>query len=176
MRPPYDLAQTMNIVPTAPFSPKVRPAIRAARRVLALALLATAASTLPACGPGRFVPSKSETGWNGPEIWIESTPQWNIVSKSPTGGWSFTLDQLMEQRGRTEVFVTLKRPNPSYLVTAAEVEQRVTTPLKNNVPIWVYARIQNFKGQPEDGTFALVDKSVNAKAPPPPVEKAEEAK
>lgn len=173
----------MNIVPTAPFSPKVRPAIRATTRATARATtralglaLATLACALPACGPSRFVPSKSETGWNGPEIWIESTPQWNIVAKAPTGGWSFTLDQLMEQRGRTEVFVTLKRPNPSYLVTAAQVEQRVTTPLKNNVPIWVYARIQNFKGQPEDGTFALVDKSVNAKAPPPPVEKAEEAK
>ena len=166
----------MNIVPTAPFSPKVRPAFRAATRATARALaLAGLACGLTACGPSRFVPSKSETGWNGPEIWIESTPQWNIVAKAPTGGWSFTLDQLMEQRGRTEVFVTLKRPNPSYLVTAAQVEQRVTTPLKNNVPIWVSARIQNFKGQPEDGTFALVDKSVNAKAPPP-VEKSEEAK
>ncbi|MBY0112110.1 MAG: hypothetical protein K2Y21_04765 [Phycisphaerales bacterium] len=160
----------MNIVHPACFSRKVA----AIARLALLGLAAACFVALPSCGPGRFVPSKSETGWNGPPIWIESTPEWTVVAKAPTGGWQFTLDQLMEQRGRTEVFVTLKRPNPSYLVTAAEVEQRVTTPLKNNVPIWVYARIQNYRGQPEDGSFALVDKSVNAKAPPERVEKKEE--
>lgn len=159
----------MNIVPIARFSRKVRPLNRVAGGVLMLAL---AACSLVGCGPSRFVPSKSETAWTGPEVWIESTPQWTVVAKAPTGGWTVTLDQLMEQRGRTEVFVTLKRPNPTFLVTAAEVEQRVITPLKTNVPIWVYARIQNFRGEPEDGSFSLASKSENAKAPPAPVEKA----
>jgi hypothetical protein len=160
--------KTMNIVPIAPFSPKVRPSIRGAARTLALAALAC---TLTACGPSRFVPSKSDAAWNGPEIWLESTPQWTVVAKAPTGGWTVTLDQLMEQRGRTEVFVTLKRPNPTFLVTAAEVEQRVITPHKNNIPVWVYARIQNFKGEPKDGSFSLAAKSQDAKAPPAPPEK-----
>lgn len=158
----------MNIVPTAPFSRKVHTPIRAAAWIVTLAALA---SSLCGCGPSRFVPSKTDAAWIGPEVWIESTPQWTVAAKAPTGGWTFTLDQLMEQRGRTEVFVTLKRPNPTFLVTAAEVEQRVTTPLKNNIPIWVYARIQNFEGEPEDGSFALASKSQDAKTPPAPPEK-----
>jgi hypothetical protein len=128
---------------------------------------------LAACGPDRFVPSKDNQAWVRPPIWIESTPDWTIVVEPPTGGWQVSLDQIMEQLGHTEVFVTIRPPNPAYLVTPAPVQQRVVTSIHQDTVLWVYAREQNWKGQPAQASFSLAAKSIDARKPP---EKAEEQK
>lgn len=118
------------------------------------------------CGTGVFVPSKSPNAWAGPPVWIESTPEWTVVSEPPIGGWRVMLDQVMEQRGHTEVFITLRPPNPSFIVTPSPVQQRVATPIRQNVVLWVYARQQNWAGTPSSGPFSLAAKSEDAKPPP----------
>ncbi len=125
---------------------------------------------LTACGPGRFIPEKSSSAWVGPTVWVESSPQWTIVVQPPIGGWNVTLDQIMEQRGRTEVFISLTPPNPSFVVTPTPVEQRISTPIRNTVPMWVYARQLGWQGQPpwqpSTAPFSRAAKSEDAKAPP----------
>ncbi|MBS0187078.1 MAG: hypothetical protein JSS51_03355 [Planctomycetes bacterium] len=142
------------IVPKAPKTLKVAAAFAAA------SLLA-----LEGCGPGRFVPEKSPNAWRGPDVWVESSPQWTIVVQPPIGGWQIFLDQIMEQRGRTEVFISLIPPNPSFIVTPSPVEQRISTPIRNNVTLWVYARQLDFRGQPDSAPFSLAAKSEDAKPP-----------
>ena len=102
------------------------------------------------------------------------------MAEPPIGGWRVSLDQILEQRGRTEVFISLVPPNPSFIVTPSPVEQRVATPIRNTVPMWVYARQLSWQGQPpwkpSSQPFSLAAKSENAKPPqtfeevPPPRE------
>lgn len=146
------------------------PMTRKTRKVVAAFGGALLSLALVACGPGRFIPEKTPNAWNGPEVWIESSPQWTVVAKPPIGGWTVTLDQIMEQRGRTEVFISLSPPNPSFVVTPSPVEQRITTPIRNNVPVWVWARQLGWQGQPPwrpaTGPFSLAAKSENARPAP----------
>ncbi|MBN8598521.1 MAG: hypothetical protein J0L78_12695 [Planctomycetes bacterium] len=145
------------------------PMTRKTRKVVAAFGAALLTLTLGACGPGRFIPEKTPNAWSGPTVWIESSPQWTIVAQPPIGGWTVSLDQIMEERGRTEVFVSLSPPNPSFVVTPSPVEQRVSTPIRNTVPMWVYARQLSWQGQPPwrpaTGPFSLAAKSDDAKAP-----------
>lgn len=149
---------------------RIVPMPRKTRKVVASFGGALAAGlSLAACGPGRFVPEKTSNAWTGPTVWVESSPQWTIVAEPPIGGWRVSLDQILEQRGRTEVFISLVPPNPSFIVTPSPVEQRVATPIRNTVPMWVYARQLSWQGQPpwkpSSQPFSLAAKSENAKPP-----------
>lgn len=146
---------------------RIVPMARKTRKVVAPFGAALLLLALVACGPGRFIPEKTPNAWTGPEVWVESSPLWTVVAQPPIGGWTVTLDQIMEQRGRTEVFISLSPPNPSFVVTPSPVEQRVTTPIRNTVPVWVWARQLTWQGQPPwrpaTGPFSLAAKSENAK-------------
>lgn len=148
---------------------------RKTRKVaLTFAFLLTALAPA-SCGSGRFIPSKTTQAWTGPEIWVESTPQWTVVAEPPIGGWRVNLVQIMEELGRTEVFITLQPPNPAFIVTPEPVTQRIATPIRQDTHMWVYARQMNWQGQPASGPFSLAAKSDNAKAPPASVESIEKS-
>lgn len=136
-----------------------------------LALLALAPAS---CGAGRFIPSKTNQAWTGPTIWIESTPQWTVVAQPPIGGWQINLVQIMEELGRTEVFITMQPPNPAFIVTPVPVEQRIATPIRRDTHMWVYARQMNWQGRPTSGPFSLAAKSEDAKPPHEPAEASPE--
>ncbi|MBX3380720.1 MAG: hypothetical protein KF805_11555 [Phycisphaeraceae bacterium] len=139
---------------------------RKTRKVVGCFGAVAAGFALAGCGAGRFVPEKSPNAWTGPAIWIESSPQWTVVVNPPIGGWRVKLNQIMEQRGRTEVFISLLPPNPSFIVSPTPVEQRNATTISSTIPLWVYARQLNWQGEPPDGPFSLAAKSDDAKPPP----------
>lgn len=146
------------------------PMTRKTRKVVPAFSAALTAISLVACGPGRFIPEKSPGAWSGPDVWVESSPTWTVAARPPIGGWTITLDQIMEERGRTEIFISLSPPNPSFIVTPTPVEQRIATPIRNTVPIWVWARQLSWQGQPPwkpaTGPFSLAAKSDDAKPAP----------
>lgn len=133
-----------------------------------------AALLLAGCGPSRFVPSKAEGVFTGAPVFVERPADdsgvWTVVVENPSGGWVVSLDHLQEQVGRQEVFVSLRPPNPAFIVTPAVVRQRVLTPVRADSEMWVYVRRQNFRGEPEDGAFTLATTSRDAR--PAPVEPA----
>jgi len=148
---------------------RIVPMTRKTRKVVAAFGAALLTLALVACGPGRFIPEKSPNAWTGPKVWIESSPQWTVVVEPPIGGWRVSLDQILEERGRTEVFISLSPPNPSFIVSPTPVEQRIATPIRNTVPLWVWARQLKWQGEPPwrpaTGPFSLAAKSEDAKAP-----------
>lgn len=150
---------------------RIVPMTQKTRKVIAAIGAFGAGMSLTGCGPGRFVPEKTQAAWNGPAVWVESSPQWTVVVEPPIGGWSVSLDQITEQRGRTEVFISISPPNPSFVVTPTPVEQRVATPIRNTIPLWVYARQLHWQGEPPwkpaTGPFTLAAKSDDARPPKP---------
>lgn len=139
---------------------------RKTRKVIACFGAIASVLALGGCGSGRFVPERTSAPWTGPEIWVESSPQWTVVVNPPIGGWRIKLNQIVEQRGRTEIFISLLPPNPTFIVTPTPVEQRNATTISNTIPLWVYARQLTWQGEPPDGPFSLAAKSENAKTPP----------
>ncbi|MBX3390784.1 MAG: hypothetical protein KF691_15150 [Phycisphaeraceae bacterium] len=150
---------------------RIVPLTRKTRKVVVAFGALASGALLTGCGPGRFIPEKTQAAWNGPTVWIESSPQWTVVVEPPIGGWMVSLDQIMEQRGRTEVFISISPPNPSFVVTPTPVEQRISTPIRNTVPLWVYARQLHWQGEPPwkpaSGPFSFAAKSDDARPPKP---------
>ncbi|RMH26778.1 MAG: hypothetical protein D6693_06510 [Planctomycetota bacterium] len=67
--------------------------------------------------------------------------RWEAVFTAPTGGWRARFDTTRRMFEGWEVFVTLVRPHPSLMVTQAQTDLHVLTPISTDESVRVYARI-----------------------------------
>ena len=66
--------------------------------------------------------------------------RWQVVFTSPTGGWRAEFDTTRRMFDGWEVFVTLITPRADEVVTQAQTELHVLTPVSTEEKIRVYAR------------------------------------
>jgi len=113
----------------------------------ALLLSGLFALVLSGCGNGLKV---GQGAYRGPSLGVDSSGEWHeVVATPPTPGWDLTLDGKRETADATQVFVTLRRPNPAAVYPQVVVEQRVLTPIRAGEPVELFARQIRFRG--EDG-------------------------
>jgi len=127
--------------------------MRTIREVMAVAfiLMAMAAvSALPGCS-SRTIPEAVETPYAGPPLGLESKGKSHIVVlEAPTGGYSLTIDRVLERAGFYDVFVTVRTPDPRFFYTQAMTRLRAQAPLASAVPVRVCARVLE-AGEAADG-------------------------
>lgn len=109
-------------------------------------LLVLASVVLVGCSSsGTRPPTANPRGYDGPPLSIGQVGDEHlVVLTAPTAGWTFSLDEIRPRMGGKDVFVTVRRPNPAYLHTQAEVEQNLGTRVALSDPIDVYARVLDF--------------------------------
>lgn len=63
---------------------------------------------------------------------------------SPSSGWTVVFDREQRFFDRTDLYLTLRRPNPAELQTQAIVVQEIATTADASIPARVYARVLDF--------------------------------
>lgn len=118
------------------------------------------------CWSTRGLPEPSQEPFSGPPLTIDSSgPEHVLVAHLPNPGFRFTLDATRERFNRRDVFVTLRRPNPTVLYPQIVVDQRLSTTVKPETPITVYARLVEFDDPNSTVPHALAIES--SPIPPP---------
>ena len=103
-----------------------------------------AAALLAGCSHGLTV---GQGAYRGPLIGVNSSGEWHeLIARTPTPGWTFTLDAKRDILDAERVFVTLRRPNPIAAYPSTTVTMHLLTPVRTFVGIEVYARVVPFTG------------------------------
>ena len=85
--------------------------------------------------------------YSGPALRLESTGPFHVaVATVPSGGWQFSLDGTWEDLNQRSAYVSLIRPNPSFLYPQRQVEIRLTTEIEVATGIELLARVVPFGG------------------------------
>lgn len=104
------------------------------------AVLPVAVST--GCAARPTVVDASARPYDGPPIRLEhSTRGHRAVIEAPTAGWSLELDSVADAPGRTDVFVTIRRPDPGFAYSQAVVTQRLATGVRPAENVRLLARV-----------------------------------
>ena len=108
--------------------------------VLSVALLSVAG--LVGCGSdGMIAPER----YSGPALVAQPLDRQHLlVATTPGSGWEVEIDQTRKTADNTEVYVTLRRPNPAAAYAAGPVEQRVLTRVPADQPLGILARVLDY--------------------------------
>lgn len=112
-------------------------------RSLAPARLALLASPLLLAACGSNLPVTARTSaYTGPSAAIDSSGRTHaVVIQAPTPGHTVTLDAVRDRLDGREALITIRQPDPRYLVPQVIVEQRVGTDVPTSTPLDVFIRI-----------------------------------
>jgi hypothetical protein len=135
------------------------------RRFGLLLALASALVLLAGCGSRSREPLISPSSYTGPEIRTDTdSRQHRVMLEAPSGGWRFTVDQVKKRFGAFDVFLTARRPDPTFNYTQAIVHQYAGTGVEPSVPVTVFVRIIDFTSTGEKEPYARAAESA-AKEP-----------
>jgi hypothetical protein len=122
------------------------------------------------CDRGKVI-NISTDPYQGPPLSVQTrSGQHVVVLTAPTSGWQFTNDATRQVYQRTNVFVTLVRPNPAWIFTEAQVEQEAATAIDPARSIQVFARVLPYGTEPGTQSYkpALLVPGLTQEAAPPP--------
>jgi hypothetical protein len=106
-----------------------------------------AALLLAACS--RDGPKLGSQPYAGPPLSIESTPpRHTIILTAPSAGWSLSLDRATRGFDRTDVFITIRRPDPAYMHAQVVSTHRLDSSVDSSTPIRLLARILEAQERP----------------------------
>ena len=150
------------------------PPARSGARCAARLLLLPFAVFLGGCG-GSNLPSITEGNYEGPPLSIDQSGRAAVVfMEAPTPAWGLTLHRTSQARDHWQAFVTVRRPDPSYMYAQMIVRQNLLTTVESRQPLRVYARILDFADQATDGEYREAARAPGAspeapksEAPPP---------
>jgi hypothetical protein len=95
---------------------------------------------LPACGSSLPVTTR-DTPYAGPQATIDSTGATHtVVIQAPTPGYTVSLDALRDRLHGREALITIRRPDPRFVVAQMIVTQRIGTDVPRAIPLDVYIR------------------------------------
>lgn len=80
--------------------------------------------------------------FEGPALTVESTSAHHTIAMTaPSAGWTMAFDRSHKYFDRTEVFITISRPDPAFLHAQSEVQLFLDSTIETREPIAVFARI-----------------------------------
>jgi hypothetical protein len=80
-----------------------------------------------------------------------------VVAELPSPGWAVELDATRQRADGTDVFVTLRRPNPAGVYTQQVVTQRMITRVDASEPLGILARVVEY-AEESDKAYRLADR------------------
>jgi hypothetical protein len=127
------------------------------RLSIALCLGAAAVPLLEiGCSDPKALPKVTTGTYAGPAMVLDSSGEtYVIIVNSPAPGWVPTLDRVADQYKFKAIFITLRKPNPSFYYPEGDVQQRVGSAVLSSEAVEVYARILAFDQPAEDEPYTL---------------------
>ena len=133
---------------------RVRPAL------LAIAIGALAPFTEIGCGGQKALPDLTSAPYAGPQVRLDASGDTYVVILSPPSpGWVVTLDRVADQYKCKAIYLTIRRPNPTFYYPQAIVEQRIGTSVLSPAAAEVYARVLPFDSRDGDQPYSYVTRS-----------------
>ena len=118
-----------------------RSANRAASARSAAAATLALLLALPACSSGLPVTTR-DRAFDGPAIAIDSTgPKHIVIVTAPTAGYLVSLDDVRDRMGGREALISIRPPDPRFVVAQVLTEHRVGTDVASSTPLDVFARV-----------------------------------
>lgn len=113
------------------------PATRTLIALIAAAACLGGCSSSQRTGPSPTVPAHSaSTG-----IALDSTGEHHVITfTAPSGGWSFSADRAEEVQGLSNVYVTMRKPNPRFIYPQMLIEHRISTQTASSEPVAIFTR------------------------------------
>jgi hypothetical protein len=128
--------------------------------LLAIALGALAPFLEIGCGDPKALPDLSSAPYAGPPVRLDASgDNYVVLLSSPTPGWVVTLDRVADQYRHKAVYLTIRRPNPTFYYPPAVVEQRIGTSVLSPEAVEVYARVLAFDSREGDQPYSFVTHS-----------------
>lgn len=91
-------------------------------------------------------PQVSSAPYTGPALSVDSSGmQHRVVLAAPTSGWSLAFDRSQKLFDRTEVYITITRPNPAYATNPVLVNLNLNTAVDVREDVAIFARVLNYK-------------------------------
>ncbi|MBL4590382.1 MAG: hypothetical protein JKY96_00330 [Phycisphaerales bacterium] len=79
---------------------------------------------------------------DAPPIMVDDSGEvYIIVMRAPNPGWSFSYEMNEKTADGVDVFVTIRRPDPSMLYPMVIVEKQLSTPVRTDVEMRLLARL-----------------------------------
>ena len=104
-----------------------------------------AALMLAGCTSGLNVAPEA---YRGPSIASATTSGVHLIlAELPSPGWGLEIDATRESADRTDVFLTLRRPNPAAVYPQQVVTQRAVTRVDEDEPLGIVARVIDYGGE-----------------------------
>ncbi|MEZ6235424.1 MAG: hypothetical protein R3B68_14655 [Phycisphaerales bacterium] len=96
---------------------------------------------LPACSSGLPVTTR-DRAFDGPTIAIDSTgPEHTVIVTAPTAGYLVSLDDVRDRMGGREALISIRPPDPRFVVAQVLTEHRVGSDVASTTPLDVFARV-----------------------------------
>ena len=115
-------------------------------------MLAVGSLAPVSCAERPPVPERTAVAASTPPMKLEkSGERWVIVMSAPTPGYQIHEDFALAALGRYEVFVTVRTPNPQFIVPQVVVEQRLLTSAATKQPVEIFARVVEFDAEAAPG-------------------------
>ena len=112
--------------------------------MLRLAALGAVIAVVGTSGCGSDLRVNPEA-YRGPSLEKESLDSVHVlIAEVPGAGWQVDIDETRRTADNTEVYVTLRRPNPAAAYPADPVSQRVVTRVPIDRPIGILARVMSY--------------------------------
>ena len=129
-------------------------------------LLALCLGALPCleigCGGGKALPVVSVDPYVGPPVSLDGSGEtYTVIARTPTPGWVATLDRVVEQYRRKDIYVTLRRPNPAYYYAQNQVDQQLGTSVLSADAVTLYVRILDHDEPTGNQTYDKATQTVN---------------
>lgn len=106
-----------------------------------------AAFLLAACS--RDGPRLAAQPYSGPPISIESAPpRHTFILAAPSAGWSLSLDRATRGFDQTDVYITIRKPDPTYMHAQVVTTHRIDSSVDASIPIRLFARTLEARDRP----------------------------
>lgn len=109
-------------------------------RLMPLLALAASCLLLTACGTDLPLTTR-DRAYNGPDLTIDSSGSTHaVVIQAPTPGYTVSLDAVRDRLGGREALISIRRPDPRFVVPQMIVTQRIGTNVVSATPLDVFVR------------------------------------
>jgi hypothetical protein len=118
--------------------------------------LLTLGAALPGC-VSRTIPEVAEGSHVGPPLLLDATGvNYMVVLQAPSAGYALTIDRVLERTGGSDIFATVRTPDPKYVHAQVIVTQRATVPLASSARARLCARVLGADEEGEADEYRVV--------------------
>lgn len=111
--------------------------------------------------------------YTGPEMRLEDGARDQVVVvDAPSPGWDVAYDHSRVGPGYSELFVTMRRPDPRFFYPQVMVQQHIATDVANGTDAKVYARTLGATERRSDAPYRLAAERSDASESRKPAETA----